>query len=216
MRYGTIRPGDRFGRLTTLRSIGQIGSGRHVFWRCVCSCRNRKDVRIDHLFHGRVRSCGCLCIERAGKLNFKHGLHGTSEYNVWKMMKQRCHNPKHENYRYYGRRGIFVCSRWRSSFRRFLLDVGSRPSMLHTLDRIDNSKGYKPGNVRWATKQEQLRNTRSNVRLTFNGETATAIEWAERLGLKHSTILSRVRRGWSPEETLTTPMRRFVLSQNVG
>lgn len=82
------------------------------------------------------------------------------EYTVWRAIQQRCHNPKNTAYSDYGGRGIAVCQRWRESFEAFYADTGARPSPEMTLDRIDNERGYEPGNVRWATRIEQSQNTR--------------------------------------------------------
>lgn len=70
-------------------------------------------------------------------------------------MLQRCLDPKHESFRYYGGKGIIVCERWRSSFENFLADPGPRPSPCHTLER-PNGGDYRPGNVIWATWKEQV------------------------------------------------------------
>jgi len=82
------------------------------------------------------------------------------EYNSWRAMRKRCHYPAHHNYPSYGGRGITVCERWRFSFDNFLEDMGFRPEG-HTLDRIDNDGDYEPGNVRWATAEQQRKNKRS-------------------------------------------------------
>ena len=121
-------------------------------------------------------------------------------------MKQRCSNPNHSNYERYGGLGITVCDKWANSFEAFLSDMGKAPSLQHTIDRIDTKGNYEPGNCRWATPTEQSRNTKRNVMLNFNGESLCASEWAQRTGLKLTSILSRKKLGWTDEKTLTTPI----------
>ncbi len=121
-------------------------------------------------------------------------------------MVQRCHNPKNHAYSRYGGRGIEVCQRWRDSFVDFMADVGPRPSLAHEIDRIDNEKGYAPGNVRWATSKQQGRNRSTNHRITALGETLCIVEWSERTGLSKETIRQRLKRGWSPERAVTAPL----------
>lgn len=89
-----------------------------------------------------------------------HGKWTRKEYFVWSNMKNRCTNKNCDKYEYYGGRGIQVCARWQKSFVAFLEDVGERPSLQHSLDRIDNDGNYEPGNVRWATRFEQMNNQR--------------------------------------------------------
>lgn len=86
---------------------------------------------------------------------------GHPVYGVWATMIQRCHNPNLKQYARYGARGITVCQEWRDSFEAFLTHIGPRPSPEYSIDRIDNDKGYFPGNVRWATRQEQVANRRT-------------------------------------------------------
>lgn len=84
-------------------------------------------------------------------------------YAVWNQMRQRCRNSNYRYYNNYGGRGIKVCPRWDISFEWFLEDVGERPSTGHSLDRIDNEGNYEPGNVKWSTRIEQMRNTRKGI-----------------------------------------------------
>jgi hypothetical protein len=113
-----------------------------------------------------------------------------------------------KNARDYRDRGISVCERWQS-FENFLADMGERPPG-KTIDRIDNDRGYEPGNCRWATPTEQQNNKRTNHRLAFNGETLTVCEWADRVGVNRMTLFGRLRTGWSVEKALTTPARAYA------
>jgi hypothetical protein len=123
-------------------------------------------------------------------------------------MMQRCGNPNNPQFKDYGGRGIAVCKRWKI-FKNFLTDMGVRPDGL-TLDRIDNSKGYSPRNCKWATKQEQQRNMRSNNVWELDGQRKTVAEWADQLGMKRHSLYMRVASyGWTVRKALTTaPMLR--------
>jgi hypothetical protein len=99
-------------------------------------------------------------------------------YKRWQHMLQRCENPNHHSYRNYGGRGITVCERWHK-FENMLEDIGEPPHAKATLDRIDNNRGYEPGNTRWVTIKVQNRNRRSNFMVAYNGETKPLSEWCE-------------------------------------
>lgn len=140
------------------------------------------------------------------RANAKHGMHLSPEYTAWHTMKQRCNCKTHKAYPMYGGRGITVCDSWNASFEAFYADMGPRPSDCHTLDRIDNDKGYSPDNCRWATMQVQSSNRRTNRKITFNGETLTIAEWARRIGTSRQTIRNRLEQGWSDAEIITMPV----------
>lgn len=120
---------------------------------------------------------------------------------AWWQMVKRCTDPEHQYWRYYGGRGITVDPVW-LDFERYYADTGEPPTDKHTLDRIDNEKGYGPDNWRWATKAEQSQNRRYCHHLTFNGKTQTASEWARELGMKVETVIWRVKAGWAVEDIL--------------
>jgi hypothetical protein len=139
----------------------------------------------------------------------------TCEYSIWQAMVQRCTNPNNKGYLKYGGRGIGVCDRWRE-YENFLADMGRRPSDSHSLDRINNDKGYEPSNCRWATLIEQANNTRTNKHLTFRGRTQTVADWAREIGIKQNTLVGRIRKGWSVEKALTAPIDVFMQSKTAG
>lgn len=132
----------------------------------------------------------------------QHRMGGTPVYLVWAGMIRRCHNPNSEDYERYGGRGIAVCERWRNSFLAFKEDMGERPDGMQ-IDRIDNSRGYEPGNCRWVTCQTNNRNRRDSIYFEFRGERRHINEIAEMTGIWKGTIMWRVKRGMSIEEAAT-------------
>jgi hypothetical protein len=137
-----------------------------------------------------------------------YGLHKTPEYKVWQNVVDRCRNPNNPYFHNYGGRGIKLHPEWESSFVAFLVGVGKRPDPAMTLDRMDNEKGYEPGNVRWVTKKAQAHNMRKNRMLTYNGRTQTLTAWAEEIGLVPSTLQYRLKQGgMTVAEALSVPRR---------
>lgn len=136
-----------------------------------------------------------------------HGLSYTPEYRAWQQMVRRCHNPEHPAYANYGGRGILVCDEWREDVTAFVADMGERPSPAHELDRIDNDRGYFPGNVRWTDRVTNSRNRRSNRVLEIDGFSQPVTAWAEEYGVKRNTISKRLAAGWPPEQAVKTPAR---------
>lgn len=117
-------------------------------------------------------------------------------------MRTRCENPNSAAFKDYGSRGIAVCERW-LDFVNFYADMGPRPSERHSIDRLDNNKGYEPGNCRWATSKEQQRNRRDNLVVRFDGYEAPLAEHCELLGLKYKTVHRRLVCGASLEQALS-------------
>lgn len=134
-------------------------------------------------------------------------MYHSPEYRVWAGMIDRCENQNANGFHNYGGRGISVCDRWRASFAAFYKDIGQRPSSAHSLDRHPNQDGnYEPGNCRWATGKQQMRNYRKNRRVTANGESLTLPEWSERLLIPLSTLQGRLYRlKWDDSRIINTP-----------
>jgi hypothetical protein len=92
--------------------------------------------------------------------------------SAWRGAKQRCFNPNLAEYKNYGARGITMASRWVQDFDAFVAHVGYPIRGEVSLDRIDNDRGYVPGNVRWATFVEQQRNRRKGLKYRTKAERA--------------------------------------------
>ena len=139
-----------------------------------------------------------------------HKRSGVAERRAFDAAKQRCYNPRAAGHHYYANKGILVHEDWlgREGFKRFLAHIGPKPSPEYSLDRIDNNRGYEPGNVRWATKSAQLKNTSRTRYITLNGETLCVTDWALRTGIGATTIRARLDRGASPSEALVHPRTR--------
>lgn len=132
--------------------------GRKAMFRCICGVEKVQDYY--NVLSGKIISCGCAVVDANFKRRRKTEK-STPEYTCWYDMIRRCHSETSTSYHHYGGRGIYVCERWRDSFGNFLEDMGKRPSKKHSLDRIDNDKGYSPDNCRWATQKIQTANRRA-------------------------------------------------------
>ncbi len=205
---------EAFGRLTTIGPRFRIsGNGRSYkksMQVCQCSCGNAVLVDLGAIKSNRTRSCGCLHSEVARKTATIHGKTGTTEHYSWQCMRQRCRYS--DLYTHHAGRGISVHPDWdniNDGFQNFYDYMGPKPTPEHTIDRYPNKDGnYEPGNVRWATRTEQNRNTSRNHFVTYNGKTQCIAEWAEELGIKANTLVCRLRREWTVDRAFTTPERK--------
>ena len=131
-------------------------------------------------------------VMRLRKKGSAGGMYRTKVHNTWKNMRQRCNDPNHPSYLYYGNRGIKVCSRWENDFLMFYLDMGVPESDDMTLERKDNNKDYSPNNCCWATRQEQSLNRRPKKNSTSSyvgvGWHKATGKWASHIGYQSRQI----------------------------
>jgi hypothetical protein len=195
--------GQRFGRLVVTDFAGRRKSGKRkiLLWECRCDCGHTAIVPAESLSSGNTRSCGCLRDEIIVQPR-KHGMVHSLEYLAWANMIQRCTNPKATRYNRYGGRGIGVCKEWKKSFLSFLLHVGRMPAPDYTIGRMNNDRGYEPGNVGWVTKREQAANKSNSAKITYDGRTETIAEWSRITGIKASTLYYRLSHSWPAEKIL--------------
>lgn len=128
----------------------------------------------------------------------------TGIYGSWYAIKQRCDNSNHSQFQDYGGRGISYPKKW-ISFQGFKEDMQDGHKKGLTIDRIDNNKSYSKENCKWATRQEQNENKRSNIILKYAGQKKSLIEWCKIFNLPHKTLRYRFYRGWDVERILETP-----------
>ena len=203
--------GYRFGELTVIKRDG-TSKNKHSTWVCRCDCGNTAIVPSDKLRSGRTKTCGHT---RYGK---KPGYHPARDnprlYVLWLDMKGRCYCKTRDNYKYYGGKGIRICEEWLDfpSFCEWALSNGYNESANHgecTIDRIDISKGYEPGNCRFVSWDIQANNRSDNRYITYKGQTKTLSEWARVYDIKWATLKARLDSGWSMEKAVTTPVRKL-------
>ncbi len=194
--------GKKYGFLTVLSEIELRNKNGHIMYNVKCDCGKEKSVLGASLRNGLSRSCNKCTL-----LTGSHGMWNTKVFKVWTSMKSRCSNANSPSYKNYGARGIKVCDRWLNSFENFYKDMGE-PNEL-TLERIDVNSNYEPSNCKWASPKEQSRNRTNNVFYTYKKQTKCVGEWCELLKMPTSTFYNRIKRGWSIDEIIETPIRKI-------
>ena len=182
--------------------------------RCVaqCECGVIKTYRVDMLRTGNTSSCGCVqrahAVASGKTLKLDHGMSDTPEHRAWMKMRERCQHS-HGKFARWGGRGIRVCDEWQTNFKAFYEHIGPRPGKGYSVDRIDNDRGYEPGNVRWGTHEQQARNRENSMWVEAMGQSKPIAQWAEETGLRANLIRWRIRKGWDPVKAVTTPARKM-------
>jgi hypothetical protein len=151
--------GKQFGRLTVLARAHT--SCEQIYWTCICECETICIVCGSNLRSGHTQSCGCFRIDTNVERLTTHGHARKSgksvEYTAWQNMMKRCYYPKHNRFKHYGGRGIYVCVRWHV-FENFLEDMGLKPDGDLSIERKENDGHYNLDNCTWATRSEQINN----------------------------------------------------------
>lgn len=200
--------GQLFGTVKVLSFAGR-SRHKHIQWNCRCACGHTFITTTYKLRGSGSRKPQQFCTKCSRQVLLKrltiHGGTGTTEYNIYRLAKRRCENDRDPYYPRYGGRGIEFRF---TSFRQFLEELGPRPSLKFSLNRINNDGHYEPGNVEWATATEQARNRSTNRLISANGKHLLAAQWSELTGIKITTIVQRLAHGWCDECSVTLPTSR--------
>ena len=184
--------GQKFGRLLAVKRLG-LGRDGCYEYQCQCDCGATLVVSGSRLKSGNKKSCGCL------KRDLQKPLYANDFERILAdrlhSMKQRCYNPSHCSYPYYGGLGVTVCQEWLNSTRAFIdwsMANGFRPE--YEIDRYPDKCGpYAPWNCRWVDKTTNQNNRRCSVYVTAGGKTLTMAEWEKILHLAPGTLFAYKR-----------------------
>lgn len=177
--------GDVYGNLTVLKYDHTQESNSMGFYLCKCQCGNEKVISHGNLRYGHTKSCGCMVLRGEDSHYYKHGKSNTKVHRAWVRLKDRCLNPSNSDYYNYGAKGITVSPEF-MSFDKFYDEIGDPPSHRHSVDRIDHTKGYEPGNVRWADDDQQARN---KGKTTSNTSGVTGVQFYHSGKPNHTTYV---------------------------
>lgn len=138
---------------------------------CLVSCAIEGCVEVykaetsTYINKGAGKYCPiCRNVQR-GKGSKTHGDSGSTIHTCWRNIKNRCYNKNHPSYSSYGGRGIYLYEEWLAnydSFKKHIEELENFDVAGYSIDRIDNDKGYVPGNVRYANKTVQSCNQRKD------------------------------------------------------
>ncbi len=184
--------GQRFENLIAVKKVGKKKNGNSV-WLFVCDCGGSVETESYSVKTGKVRSCKTCGAIRSRTASITHGMTNSSEYRIWTGMKTRCFNQNSRAFKDYGGRGVTMCESWACSFDAFLADMGPRPSDMHSIDRVDVNGNYDPSNCRWATKEDQANNKRTNRIVESSAGKKTVAEAAREAGLTYGCLHHRLK-----------------------
>lgn len=193
--------GKRIGKLVIIKYAETRNN--QAYWLCKCDCGNKIIARGNHLRKGNIKSCGCLRGEE-NKRRTKHNMSRSTLYNTYHSIRKRCYLKSNASYAHYGGRGIKMCDEWLNketgfdTFYNWAISSGYEKGK--SIERIDVNKDYCPENCTWADPKQQANNRTNTPHITYNSESHTPSEWEKICGIPRQTILSRYKKGWSPEK----------------
>lgn len=171
--------GQRNGKLVAVSPTGTKTSNGDYKWNFLCDCGGTRVVSLG-MFSSKVNlSCKECAAQKVKEERSTHGLSKNNKtYKAWNKIKERCYNKNSIDYQNYGAKGIVMSEDFRNDFVKFYAEVGEAPTKHHSIDRIDHTKGYVTGNMRWATDKQQARN---KGKMKNNTSGITGVHWEEKV-----------------------------------
>ncbi len=218
--------GKTFGFIKVIKLSDRKDSTKHLLWECQCICGTKKTILGASLVKGSIKSCGCMKTklrqQTSGKTSpaYKHGFAKKKQpnrfYHIFNNIIGRCNNPFNSGYKIYGGRGIKCL--WKSfeefrndmyeGYQSHIKEFGGKNT---TIDRIDNNGNYCKKNCRWTTWNEQAKNRNNNSIIEFEGEKFCITDFAQKFGIKETTLHRRLTiQGMTPKQAITIPVRKWV------
>ena len=199
--------GDTYSNFTVLKYEYTNSKNSMAHYLCRCVCGTEKIISHGNLRSGHSTSCGCMRPTGKDVHSFKHGMTKTKVHRAWIKMQERCSDVNSPDYANYGAKGIFVSDYFKEEFLNFYSEIGDPPSPKHSVDRIDHTKGYESGNVRWATDNQQARNKGKRITNT-SGETGVHFyEYAEQNNATYAVAT------WCCIETMKPRNKKFSVKK---
>ena len=183
----------KYGKLTFIKENGK-SKDNHILWECLCECNKKYIGYASRIRTGKITQCTFCSNKQMAEKNKTHGMKGSLEYSSWGAMKDRCLNKQSKDYKKYGGRGINIFKEWIDSFESFFTYMGKK-EYGQSIDRIDNSKGYIPGNVRWANNSQQQRNKNNSLWVDWNGKRTHINDIAKELNISRGAAHLRYKIG---------------------
>lgn len=187
--------GSRVGRLTILAYTED--KNYKYCYLVVCDCGTMKKIRSHKVYANRTLSCGCLKHSKTIDGMCGDGMKKHPLYHTWKGIIYRCCKPSSSHYAHYGGRGITVAKEFLSAaiFIGYVIEnLGNKPTPKHEIDRVNNEKGYEPGNLRWATRIQNANNRRNTVMMEHDGNWMSVADVARLTGINYRTLYQRQKR----------------------
>lgn len=192
--------GKTLGCYVVLDKTAQRDSSRHLQYKCECTFCGTVEI-ISPRALGSTKKC--IHFDSLGfPALYKMPIHDSGLKSVFSGMKHRCYDKKDKDYRFYGAKGIRVCSDWLYNPVEFILWAhknGYKENL--TIDRIDSSKDYCPENCRWITREENSRRAGKVNFITIGDKTLSGRQWAKEIH-KATNFVNGYIRKYGKEKTI--------------